>query len=156
MTRSSISLLAVAAAAVLAAGCGSSGSSSSSSGGGGGGYGGGNAPAKTTTTAGGAPAASTSGNALAFSADESGGLAFVPKTMNAKSGSVTLKMANPAGNSLPHAIAITGGGLSKAGATAQPGGTSTLTATLKPGTYTFYCPVDGHRAQGMEGQLSVS
>jgi plastocyanin len=146
---------------VLAAGCGSSGSSGSSSsssggggGGGGGGYGGGNAPAKTTTT-GGAPA-STSGNALALSADESGGLAFVPKTMNAKSGSVTLKLANPSGNSLPHAIAITGGGLSKAGATAQPGGTSTLTATLKPGTYTFYCPVDGHRAQGMEGQLTVS
>jgi uncharacterized cupredoxin-like copper-binding protein len=26
---------------------------------------------------------------------------------------------------------------------------------LKPGTYTFYCNVTGHRAQGMEGTITV-
>jgi len=28
--------------------------------------------------------------------------------------------------------------------------------TLKAGTYTFYCSVAGHRAQGMEGTVTVS
>ena len=27
---------------------------------------------------------------------------------------------------------------------------------LKPGKYTFYCNIPGHRAQGMEGTLTVS
>ena len=35
------------------------------------------------------------------------------------------------------------------------GGTSTVTVTLKPGTYTFYCSVDGHEAAGMKGTLTV-
>ena len=36
--------------------------------------------------------------------------------------------------------------------------TGQLTETykdLKPGKYTFYCGVDAHRAQGMEGTLTV-
>jgi len=36
------------------------------------------------------------------------------------------------------------------------GGSRTLTLTLKPGTYTFYCSVPGHRQSGMEGTLSVT
>jgi uncharacterized cupredoxin-like copper-binding protein len=35
------------------------------------------------------------------------------------------------------------------------GGTSTVSASLKPGTYTFYCSVPGHREGGMEGKLTV-
>jgi uncharacterized cupredoxin-like copper-binding protein len=35
------------------------------------------------------------------------------------------------------------------------GGISTVTAALKPGTYTFYCSVDGHEAAGMKGTLTV-
>jgi uncharacterized cupredoxin-like copper-binding protein len=35
------------------------------------------------------------------------------------------------------------------------GGSRTLTANLKPGTYTFYCTVPGHRAGGMLGTLTV-
>jgi len=36
------------------------------------------------------------------------------------------------------------------------GGSKTLTLNLKPGTYTFYCSVPGHRQAGMEGTLTVS
>ena len=36
------------------------------------------------------------------------------------------------------------------------GGSKTLTVNLKPGTYTFYCSVPGHRAGGMVGTLTVS
>jgi plastocyanin len=36
------------------------------------------------------------------------------------------------------------------------GGTSTVTATLKKGTYTFLCTVGAHAKAGMKGKLIVS
>jgi uncharacterized cupredoxin-like copper-binding protein len=153
MTISSASVLTVAVAGALVAGCG--GSSGSSSAGGGDGYGGGgSAKPATTTTKPAAPAAAGAG--LALTADESGGLAFTPKGLTAKAGTVTVKLDNPGANALPHAISIEGQGVDKSGAVVQPGGTSSVTVKLKPGKYTFYCPVGSHRANGMEGQLTVS
>jgi uncharacterized cupredoxin-like copper-binding protein len=38
----------------------------------------------------------------------------------------------------------------------QPGSKSTLTVTLKAGTYDYYCPVPAHKAAGMKGTLTVS
>jgi uncharacterized cupredoxin-like copper-binding protein len=36
------------------------------------------------------------------------------------------------------------------------GDSTTLDLTdVKPGTYTFYCSVDAHKAAGMEGTLTV-
>ena len=35
------------------------------------------------------------------------------------------------------------------------GGSKTLIADLKAGTYKFFCSVPGHRAAGMEGTLTV-
>jgi plastocyanin len=84
-----------------------------------------------------------------LSADKSQ-IKFNVKTIRAKKGRVTLRMANPSGT--PHAIAIKGKGK---GRTVGKGGTSTVTATLKKGTYTFFCPVPGHEAAGMKGKLIV-
>ena len=80
-------------------------------------------------------------------------LAFNHKTLTAKHGKVTLVMANPSG--LQHAIAVEGHGIDKDGKTVTKGGTSRVTVKLKKGTYTFYCPVDGHKAAGMKGKLVV-
>ncbi len=153
MTRLLTSIAALVVAGGLMAGCGGGSSSGSSSSGGGGGYGS-QAPAKTTAPAA-APAAS-SGGKLALKADESNGLSFDPKALTAKAGSVTITMDNPSGNSQPHAVSVEGpGGVAASGQIAQPGSTSKVTLKLKPGKYTFFCPVDGHRAAGMEGTLTV-
>jgi uncharacterized cupredoxin-like copper-binding protein len=37
----------------------------------------------------------------------------------------------------------------------QKGGASQVQATLKAGTYTYYCAVPGHRQAGMQGTLTV-
>lgn len=38
----------------------------------------------------------------------------------------------------------------------QPGDTNTLRMDLEEGTYTVYCPVGDHQAEGMELELTVS
>jgi len=156
MTRLPISLAALVAAGALITGCGGGSSSGSSSSGGGGGYGS-QAPAKTTaTTAAAAAPAASSGGKLAIKAVESDGLSFDPKTLKAKAGTVTITMDNPSSDSLQHAVAVEGpGGVAASGQIVQPGSTSKVTLKLKPGKYTFFCPVGGHRAAGMEGTLTV-
>lgn len=100
-----------------------------------------------------APQASAAkAGALSLSADPQQ-LAFDKKALSAKAGKVTITMKNP--SSIPHAIAIEGKGVDKDGNTVQKGGTSTVSVSLKPGTYDFYCPVDGHKQAGMEGKLTV-
>jgi uncharacterized cupredoxin-like copper-binding protein len=152
-TRNLIRIGTVAATALAVVGCGSSnngssgGSSATSSQS--------TAPA-TSSTAAKSPAASGGGQKLSLSADSGGALKFDKSTLNAKAGKVTIVMNNPSSSGLPHAVAVEGKGVDKDGATASPGSTSTVTVTLKPGTYEFYCPVDGHKAAGMEGKLVVS
>jgi plastocyanin len=84
-----------------------------------------------------------------LSADKSK-LKFNKSTIRAKAGKVTLRLSNP--SSLPHNIGIKGKGTGK---TVSKGGTSTFSATLKKGTYTFYCGVDSHAKNGMRGKLIV-
>jgi uncharacterized cupredoxin-like copper-binding protein len=145
----------VLASALALAACGSSSSSSdSSTANAGGAYGSASTKAATTTAAA-APAAGGA-STVKLSADANGALAFNTKTLTAKAGKVTLDMTNPGSSGLPHAIAVEGNGVDKDGATAQPGGSSKVTVTLKPGTYQFYCPIPGHKAAGMEGTLTVS
>jgi plastocyanin len=92
---------------------------------------------------------------LELAASEDGGLGFDPGSLTARSGEVTITMANPDGNEMPHNVALEGGSVKEAGEVVQAGGSSTVTATLEPGEYTFYCVVGRHRQNGMEGTLTV-
>jgi plastocyanin len=86
-------------------------------------------------------------------ADPTGQLRFLASSASATAGKVTLRMKNM--SSTPHDIAIRGGGVSETGAVVSGGGISSVSSALKPGTYTFYCSVDGHEAAGMKGTLTV-
>jgi plastocyanin len=94
------------------------------------------------------------GAALELVAGPGGELKFDQASLEAAAGEVTITMANE-GN-LPHNVAIEGNGVDEIGEVVTEGGTSTVTATLEPGEYTFYCSVPGHREGGMEGTLTVS
>ena len=100
-------------------------------------------------------AASGGGQTVSLDADPNGALKFTQSSLTAKAGKVTLQMANPSSSGLEHGIAVEGNGVDQDGETVQPGGTSTDTLTLKPGTYSFYCPVPGHEEAGMKGMLIV-
>ena len=81
-----------------------------------------------------------------LSADRSK-LKFNKTTIRAKAGRVSLKLTNP--SSIPHNVGIKGKGVSK---TIGRNKTATYSATLKKGTYTFYCGVGSHETVGHEGQ----
>ena len=136
------------ALAIPAAGCGGndnnsgdSGASSSSS------------ADQTNTSSGGGASSGGAAQTLKISADAGGALKFDKSSLTAKAGKVTIVMDNP--SSLPHAVEIEGNGVEQAGETVNKGGVSKATADVKPGKYDYYCPVDGHRAGGMEGTLTV-
>lgn len=101
-----------------------------------------------------APPGSTGVSAkLAISADPSGQLRFNTNKLAAKAGPVQITLSNP--SPLSHNVSLQGPGVAKQGPTVSHGQTSTVSATLKPGTYTFYCSVPGHRQAGMVGTLTV-
>ena len=70
----------------------------------------------------------------------------------ASAGKVTISMLNKA--PIQHDIGIKGP-VKGQGPVVGTGATSKFTATLKPGTYTFFCSVPGHEAGGMKGTLVV-
>ncbi len=82
-----------------------------------------------------------------------GGLAYVANAATAPPGPLKLVMPNPA--SVPHNIALEGGGINEIGPVVNQDGTSEISVTVKPGQYTFYCSVEGHREGGMAGKLTV-
>jgi plastocyanin len=91
------------------------------------------------------------GEKLAISADPSA-LKFDKSELTAPAGKVTITMANP--SSTPHNVVIDADGAT-AGKTVGKGGNSVATADLTAGEYTYYCAVGNHRAEGMEGTLTV-
>jgi plastocyanin len=96
-----------------------------------------------------APAA----NRLELSAVPSGEFRFDEETLRARPGTTSITMENP--SPVQHNVSIEGSGADEEGETVGEGGTSTVTAELEPGRYTFYCSVPGHREGGMEGTLTV-
>jgi plastocyanin len=100
------------------------------------------------------PAAGQSATSLALSANPSGLLAYNTKQLSAKSGTVTIVFTN--NSPLEHNVTIAEGTKILGTTPTFKGGSKTLTLTLKPGSYTFYCSVPGHRQAGMEGTLTVT
>jgi len=106
----------------------------------------------TPTAATGGASSGGGGEVVKLAADKSA-LKFVPDKLEAKAGNVTLEMANP--SDVPHAVELEANGEEAKGDTVEKGGTSKATLDLKPGKYEFYCPVDGHKAAVIVGELTV-
>jgi plastocyanin len=96
----------------------------------------------------------SAGGTLKFEADPSGQLAFTSDSATSKAGKVTVDFTNPA--AVPHNVEIEDeSGEVIAGTETITESSETTSADLKPGTYTFFCGVPGHREAGMEGTLTV-
>jgi plastocyanin len=81
-------------------------------------------------------------------------LAFTAKQETANAGKVTVDFTN--NSALEHDVVLTDSQNKILGQTAIfQGGSKSFTATLAPGTYTYYCSVPGHRQAGMQGTLTV-
>jgi uncharacterized cupredoxin-like copper-binding protein len=74
----------------------------------------------------------------------------------AKPGTYAFQVSN--NGKITHAFTIeaSGGGNEVEAGDIQPGSQQTVKYTFKAGTsYEMYCPIDGHKAQGMAGTISV-
>ncbi|HVS29709.1 MAG TPA: cupredoxin domain-containing protein [Solirubrobacteraceae bacterium] len=80
-----------------------------------------------------------------------------PAKTTVKAGSLKIAITND--GKTDHALAIEGAGPNgselKSATVAAGAKTSLTTANLKPGTYQWYCPIDGHKKLGMQGTLTV-
>jgi uncharacterized cupredoxin-like copper-binding protein len=142
--------VAVAFALVLASfalvACGSSSDDSSST------------SAETTesqqTEPAGAAAGGTAGSAAALDIEVGEGLTYTSDSATAVAGKVTVDLTNS--QPLTHDVAIEDSSGKTIGQTELIAeGSDSTTVDLKPGEYTFYCTVPGHREAGMEGTLTV-
>lgn len=144
-------LAALAVIAVLAlAGCGggdsSTGAATST---------GASTTASTTTST--APAAPTATSTTAGTADAVDVVAedikFTKKSYEATAGEVTITYHDE--GAIEHSLLIDGVQGFELDVKTH-GAVDTGTVTLKPGTYTLYCGMPGHRAAGMQATLTVS
>jgi uncharacterized cupredoxin-like copper-binding protein len=145
-----VAFLVLALAALALVACGSSSDDSSST---------------TTTSSGSSESNAEAGGAaqeeggggaatLKFEADPGGELAYTTTSATSKPGQVTVEFDNP--QSLTHDVQIEDSSGEEVGGTELiADGSDSATVDLKPGTYTFFCSVPGHREAGMEGTLTV-
>jgi uncharacterized cupredoxin-like copper-binding protein len=150
MRRSAYAVVGLAVLALGAAGCGSSNDNNDKSSA--------STPASTpaapatTTAAASTPAAAAGGGTLTLGESE---FKITPKAATTKSGKVTIDVKND--GTIVHNLNVEGNGIEeKKTADIQPGSSAKLTVALKPGKYEMYCSIDGHRAAGMEGTITVS
>jgi plastocyanin len=114
------------------------------------------APATETSATDTSATGDTGGGAtISVSADPSGQLAYTETELTAAAGSDTIEFDNPA--PLEHDVVVEDDSGNEVGRTdTVTNGSTSATVDLEPGTYTFFCSVDGHRAAGMEGTLTVN
>jgi uncharacterized cupredoxin-like copper-binding protein len=141
-------IVLLCAFAIPVAGCGGDDDSSSSSSGSGS-----SSSANTNTTSSSTSGGGGGGQTLKLAADPNGALKFDKTSLSAKAGKVTIVMTND--SSIPHAVEVEGQGVEVKSKTVTGGTSQVSTPKLKPGKYEFYCPVDGHKAAGMKGELTV-
>jgi plastocyanin len=102
----------------------------------------------------GKPAVEKAGK-LQIPASPTGQLAYVTSKASATAGSVTIEMPNMSGVSHNIAIEQGTGGSVLAASKFVTKGTASVTVSLKPGTYTYFCQAPGHRQAGMLGTITV-
>ena len=90
---------------------------------------------------------------LALAADPSGALKYDKKALNAKAGKVTIAFTNA--SQIGHDVTIAKGPTKLAGTNVITNSKASVSVTLTPGAYVFYCSVPGHRQAGMQGTLTV-
>lgn len=100
--------------------------------------------------------ASAENGRLSIPADPSGQLAYTVSAATAPPGALEIDSVNE--STVPHDIALqegTDGPELGKGETVSGGGVSRISVEVRPGQYTFYCTLPGHREGGMEGTLTV-
>ncbi len=147
MLRTGYAAVGLAVLAIGAAGCGSDDNNDNGSA---------STPASTpaaptTSTQAKTTPAAAGGGAVTVSETE---FKLAPKDATAKSGKVTIDAKND--GQIVHNLEVEGNGVEKKTADLQPGSSGKLALNLKPGKYEMYCAIDGHRASGMEGTITVS
>jgi uncharacterized cupredoxin-like copper-binding protein len=71
-----------------------------------------------------------------------------------QAGTVNFRVTND--GTIDHALEVEGQGVEEETETIKPGESAELTVDLsKDGSYEIYCPIDGHRDSGMEGDVTV-
>jgi plastocyanin len=86
------------------------------------------------------------------------GGAFNPKGPQVSAGYASFYLVNPSTSSAPHQMTILNASGRVLAASAQVAVETAALFTvrgMKPGSYEFYCAIDGHRAEGMTGILDV-
>jgi plastocyanin len=80
---------------------------------------------------------------------------LTPRTVTlSKPGTYAFKITNS--GTITHALEIEGNGVEEKSGDIQAGSSATLNVSFtKNGSYELYCPIDGHKAQGMKGTLTV-
>jgi len=109
------------------------------------------AASSETTAAEETTAESGGGETVAISETD---FALDPSDASTAAGLVTFDISND-GQTL-HNLEIEGNGVEEElESDLAPGDSGELTLDLEAGTYEWYCPIDGHKDQGMEGELTV-
>lgn len=80
---------------------------------------------------------------------------LTPSTASlAKPGTYEFDISND--GTVTHSFEVEGNGVEQKAADIQAGSTTTLRVDLtKAGSYEMYCPIDGHKQQGMKGTITV-
>ncbi len=107
--------------------------------------------AETSTTTSAAP----SGGPVQLAADPST-IAYTTTSLQAQAGNVTIDFDNP-NQAIAHDVCVQSSSGANLGCSKQVTGAKTTLElkNLKPGSYTFFCSVDGHEQAGMKGTLTV-